>query len=357
MVNECSSSSFAVDFSHLVSFRCLFVYFLSGPSALGQIPGFSKTIFPPESLGALSLFASIGLIFFMFFLGLEVEPKSIIAALRSSILIAVSSILVPFICGSLLSIWLYNIEDTDASFTVFLLFLGTALSFTAFPVLARVLTTSDLLFSPVGVQALSCAAVDDLLAWCTLACTLSYANGGGIAAGLYIAFIATGFILFLVFPVRMLFTKIHNRLRAKGKEFDRNFLAIILLGLCISSWFAEILGIHAFFGVTENKIWDRGDRMGQANRKINRVESAALKTTSFKPRVHARAFIHYRLSLSLSLLICLSFLFSIGHSFSLFLSLSLSLSLSIYLSLSLSLSVCLSVCVSVLGVRVRHYHS
>lgn len=183
-----------------------------------------------------------------FFLGLEVDIDHMKKSLRQSVPIAVCSIVVPFACGAVLSLWFYDIETTSSSFTTFLLFLGTSLSFTAFPVLARVLTSAKLVTSPVGGQALGCAAVDDLLAWCTLAVTLSYASGGGIVAGIYVALITLGLVLFLVFVIRPFLVWYHQRLIAQDDELNRNFLALLFLLLCLTAWFSEILGIEAFCG-------------------------------------------------------------------------------------------------------------
>jgi Kef-type K+ transport system membrane component KefB len=95
---------------------------------------------------------------------------------------------------------------------------------------------------------LSCAAIDDVLAWCTLALTLSYASGGSPINGLYTALIAIGFVLVLVFVVRRVIAYIHQRLIEQNDEMNKTFIATIFFLLCISSWFAEIAGIHAFFG-------------------------------------------------------------------------------------------------------------
>ena len=159
---------------------------------------------------------------------MEVDIDQMQKSLRQSVPIAVSSILIPFGVGAGLSAWFYTLEDTTASFTSFLLFLGTALSFTAFPVLARVLTSSQLITSPVGGQALGCAAVDDLLAWCTLALTLSYSSGGGPLNGLYVALVAIGLIMFLVMVIRPGLEWYHQRLIAQSDELNRNFLALSL---------------------------------------------------------------------------------------------------------------------------------
>lgn len=222
---------------------------LLGPSALGQIPGFSAALFPTSSTAFLSLFANIGLIFFMFFLGLEVDPNLMKKSWQTSLPISIAAIIVPFSIGIGLSQWLINI-DTNRSNNdelSFVLFIGIATSFTAFPVLARILTSANLVNSGIGMQALSCAAIDDVMAWCCLAIVLSIATGHGVE-GLYVTLIAILFISTMYFVARPLLHFIHQKLLEQNDELNRNFIAFILLLLCVNAWFAEILGIHAFFG-------------------------------------------------------------------------------------------------------------
>jgi len=143
---------------------------LLGPSVLGNIPNFSNSIFPPSSLPTIQLFANIGLIFFMFFLGMEVEPKVMSKLWQSSLPIAMVSIMVPFAVGCGIAAYLWDIDHpVGADFTSFMLFIGTAFSFTAFPVLARILTSANLLTHMIGLQTLGAAAIDDVAAWCILA--------------------------------------------------------------------------------------------------------------------------------------------------------------------------------------------
>ena len=118
--------------------------------------------------------------------------------------LAVSSIVAPFGIGLGLASWLWTVDpptDPAVTFTTFSLFLGTALSFTAFPVLARILSSANLLASPIGLMALSTAAIDDVMAWCVLAVVLAYSAGGSALLGVYTALIAIGFVAFLVVVV------------------------------------------------------------------------------------------------------------------------------------------------------------
>lgn len=183
-----------------------------------------------------------------FFLGLEVEIGLLTRAYKSALPTAILSILIPFACGAGIAQWVATMDDNKSADLGFTLFLGVAFSFTAFPVLARILSSNRMLATPLGIQALSCAAIDDVLAWCTLALALSLAQGGSALQGLYTALIAVGFILFLIFAMRPLFAWAHRKRLAKNDEMNKTFIASIFLMLCVASWFAQIIGIHAFFG-------------------------------------------------------------------------------------------------------------
>ena len=224
---------------------------LLGPSAFGYIPGFSSTIFPTSSLTVISVFAQIGLIFFMFFLGLEVDVMLLTRNWRAAAPVAIVSIIAPFTAGIGISYWFYDIEPTTATQVTFLLFMGTSFSFTAFPVLARILTSFRLLESGVGVHALSIAAIDDVLAWCVLAITLSYAGGGSAINGLYTMLLVIAFVLVVIFIARpfMVWAGLffHQR-KHSGDEFNRDYVAILFFLLACASIWTEIIGVHAFFG-------------------------------------------------------------------------------------------------------------
>ncbi|MFM7438766.1 MAG: cation:proton antiporter, partial [Snowella sp.] len=139
-----------------------------GPSLLGWLaPSWKAALFPVEVLPSLNVLSQIGLIFFMFLIGLELNPKYLKGNLDTAILISHVSILVPFSLGGLLALLLYPlVSNGDVNFTAFALFLGAAMSITAFPVLARIITENNLQGSRLGTLALTCAAVDDVTAWC-----------------------------------------------------------------------------------------------------------------------------------------------------------------------------------------------
>lgn len=144
---------------------------LLGPLLLGWLaPGVSAYLFPPESLGFISAISQLGLLVFMFLVGLELEPKLLRDRGHAAVVTSHASIIAPFLLGSALCLFLYpRLSDDSVSFTHFALFMGVAMSITAFPVLARILTERKLLRTRVGAVTITCAAIDDVTAWCILA--------------------------------------------------------------------------------------------------------------------------------------------------------------------------------------------
>ncbi|CAF1100810.1 unnamed protein product, partial [Didymodactylos carnosus] len=224
---------------------------LVGPSVLGNWNAWATKIFPTSSWNYFTLVGNIGLILFMFNLGLELEQKSLKRQWKYSLPIGLLSILVPYAAGAALSVYLYEINGRDnfkdpdrAAFT---LFAASAMSFTAFPVLAAILTATGLLNEPIGALTISCAALNDLLGWCSLAVAGAFAKGTGIV-GLWVILIAIGYVLFMFFIVRTILVKIHAYLVAKNDEMNRMFLIGVFLVLIASAMFCDLLGIHSFFG-------------------------------------------------------------------------------------------------------------
>jgi Kef-type K+ transport system membrane component KefB len=222
---------------------------LLGPSLFGWVaPNLSAAIFPPESLGLLYSLSQIGLVLFMFMVGLELDTKKLRRLGHTAIVISHTSIIVPFILGALLAFYLYpRLADEGTPFTGFLLFMGAAMSVTAFPVLARILTERNMLGTRLGTLTITCAAVDDVTAWCILAAIIAIVRSklnhltiwemlGGLA--LYLCL-----MLFVLRPiVRSLIG------RHAGAKVSDKALAVLLLCMLASSWATEWLGIHALFG-------------------------------------------------------------------------------------------------------------
>ena len=230
-----------------------------GPSVLGRANGWTAAIFPKESLGQFVLVAQIGLIFFMFFLGMELDPNLMKRQAKVAAPIAVSAVLFPFGVGAALSVWMYNRYAThDVNMLSFILFFGAAMSFTAFPVLAAILKENKLLSDPMGVLAFSCAAIDDITAWCVLAFATSFSVSSAPEFGVYTSLIAAGYVAIMLLVIKPLMRWAYDRLKQRhaaqerrGKEvrqLSRTYVTLVLLLVVASSFFTEVIGIHAFFG-------------------------------------------------------------------------------------------------------------
>jgi Kef-type K+ transport system membrane component KefB len=222
---------------------------LLGPSLLGWVaPGFSAALFPPQSLAALYLLSQVGLLLFMFMVGLELDTKKLRQLGPIAVVISHTSIIVPFVFGVLLAFHLYpRIVDSSIPFTGFVLFMGAAMSVTAFPVLARILSERNLLGTRLGTLTIACAAVDDVTAWCLLAVIIAVVRSklNQLALWQMLAGLASyvGIMLFVLRPVARSLAARH-----KGAGITDKTIAALLVCMLASSWATEWLGIHALFG-------------------------------------------------------------------------------------------------------------
>lgn len=212
-----------------------------GPSLLGRFfPAIETSLFPATIMPILNSIAQIGVILFMFVVGLEFDPRQLRKRGEASLLISHGSMVFPFILGLILALFIYpRFAPQTTSFLVFSLFIGVSVSVTAFPVLARIITDLGLSKSPMAVLTLACAAVDDISAWCLLALVSSLASSEPSTMlwtfGLTIAFLA--FMLIAVRPLLM-----------KLCENPKEPFALIVLFLLLAAWCTESIGIHALFG-------------------------------------------------------------------------------------------------------------
>jgi len=182
----------------------------------------------------------------MFMVGLELDTTALLRRGHAAVAISHASIVVPFLLGAALALGLYPRLSTGAvPFTVFALFLGVAMSVTAFPVLARILTDLGMSQSPLGVMALTCAAVDDVTAWCLLALVVGVAQAK-IGGAVVVILGASGYITFMLLAARPL------RLRLprfdQQEELSSGTTSFVLTALLLSAWITEFIGIHAVFG-------------------------------------------------------------------------------------------------------------
>lgn len=219
---------------------------LLGPSLLGWVaPRVSAVVFPATSMGPLALTSQIGLVLFMFLIGLELDPKLLRGRARTSVAISYTSIILPFALGALLAFHLRDRMPEGVRMLPFVLFMGAAMSITAFPVLARILVERRLLRSHVGATAIACAAVDDVSAWCILAFVVSITRAASAWSAVVTVALAFGYILVMFLGVRPLLARLADRNRV---GLSQNLVAIVLVALLASSFVTEAIGIHALFG-------------------------------------------------------------------------------------------------------------
>jgi Kef-type K+ transport system membrane component KefB len=223
---------------------------LLGPTLLGwAAPGVSAALFPPASMGYLNALSQIGLLLFTFLVGLELDLEQLRKLGRVATTTSLASITAPFILGFLLATYLYpRLSDRGVSFTGFALFMSIAMSITAFPVLARILTERDLLRSKVGSVAITCAAVDDVTAWIILAGIIVLIRSSTLPLPLWAMLAGLGvFILVMLVVVRRALHRLVTFYERQG-GFTHDTLAVVLLLVMASGWMTEFLGVHALFG-------------------------------------------------------------------------------------------------------------
>ncbi|HET7840485.1 MAG TPA: cation:proton antiporter [Terriglobia bacterium] len=221
---------------------------LLGPSLLGRVlPGVSAYLLPTQVAPFLSVIANVGVILYMFLVGVELNTDLLRERTHASVATSHASIIAPFLLGSSLALWLYPIySSSDVPFVVFALFMGVSMSVTAFPVLARIITDRQMQESPLGTISLACAAVDDVTAWCLFALVVSVARAHAGRVLVTLALTA-GFILavFLwVRPAAIWFTRQHAQRRQTGQ----GSIVISCAALLLAALTTERIGIHALFG-------------------------------------------------------------------------------------------------------------
>jgi Kef-type K+ transport system membrane component KefB len=219
---------------------------LLGPSLLGRISaGTMNALFPATGLGPLFALSQLGLVLFMFLVGLDVRPGAARSSTTSVIFTSYASIAAPFMCGGILAWKLYPHLGTGTSRLPFVLFLGAAMSVTAFPVLARILVDRKLMNTRVGVFAIACAAVDDVTAWCLLAIITVIARPEANQAPLPLRFAALAlYILAMLFLIRPVLRRLLPASAPLGFGWFGAAMIFLLSSVCVT----EALAVHALFG-------------------------------------------------------------------------------------------------------------
>lgn len=220
-----------------------------GPSLVGlYFPEFSDTLFPLESLGNLQFLSQIGLILFMFVVGMELDIKVLKNRANDAVVVSHASIVVPFALGMVLAYFIYDsFAPEGVQFSSFGLFLGIAMSITAFPVLARIVQERGIHKSKLGTMVITCAAADDITAWCILAAVIAIVKAGSFVSALYIIALAMLYVFLMIKVIRPFLKRIGD-LHTSRENLSKPIVAIFFLVLLGSAYATEVIGIHALFG-------------------------------------------------------------------------------------------------------------
>lgn len=219
-----------------------------GPSVLGLFfPHAMSFLFPEPSLELLRLLSQLGVVLFMFIVGMEVNVTHLREKGSTAVMISHASIIVPFLLGSALSLFLYQeLSPPGTSFNAFALFIGVAMSITAFPVLARILEDRGLSQTYLGSIALTCAAVDDVTAWCILALVIAIVKATGVGISVITIVLTLVFVGLMALVVRPQLGRIIKD--PDSQQHRRRLIPGIMAFVLACALVTEIIGIHALFG-------------------------------------------------------------------------------------------------------------
>ncbi|TGK39379.1 sodium:proton antiporter [Leptospira gomenensis] len=222
---------------------------LLGPSLLGFLfPQGFQLLFPKESLSTLQILSQLGLLMFMFVIGMELDLKVLKNQAESAVVISHSSIMFPFLLGAGLAYFLYiPLAPKGVDFIAFCLFMGIGMSITAFPVLARIILEKGWTKTALGGLAITAAAADDVTAWCILAIVVTIVNAGSFSSGILTILMSLAYMLVMwkgILPLMRRAGKLYTTKESMTKTISASFFLFIF----VSSWITEIIGIHALFG-------------------------------------------------------------------------------------------------------------
>ena len=217
-----------------------------GPSLLGAfLPGIKAMVFPANALATLQTLGDIGLVFYMFSLGSRLDTEMMLRHSRKAIVASLSSIVLPLGLGAVLAFALYPaFAGPNATRISFMLLVGTAMSITAFPVLARLLTEKNMLNTKVGTLALTSAAIGDVVAWCMLALVIAVVQAKGVVSGLMTIGLTVIFIGIMFAVVRPLLAYTARRFATRPSLL----VALTLILLMLSAYTTNQIGVHPVFG-------------------------------------------------------------------------------------------------------------
>ncbi|KAK0499554.1 Sodium/hydrogen exchanger family-domain-containing protein [Armillaria luteobubalina] len=217
---------------------------LLGPTVMGRIPGFKNAIFPDAGMPMLNLTANIGLVLFLFLVGLEIDTRLMKRNIKSC------SLLIPLGLGAALGVGVYReFINPSVNFGYFILFTAVAVGITAFPVLCRILTELKLLDTTVGVVTLSAGVGNDVVGWILLALTVALVNASTGLTALWVLLTSVGYVIFLMFPVKWAYVWLCRRTGSLEQGSPTTLtMTVTLLIVFISAFFTDIIGVHAIFG-------------------------------------------------------------------------------------------------------------
>ena len=220
-----------------------------GPSIMGFFfPNFSAFLFPLSSMSNLQFLSQIGLVFFMFIIGMDLDLDKLKNKAHNALVISHVSIAFPYFLGVLVSYFIYQeFAPANVSFLGFSLFIGIAISVTAFPVLARILHERGLTRTALGAIVLTCAAADDITAWCILAAVVAIVKAGSILSAMFTILLALIFVFIMLKLIRPWINSISKRYDDE-EGLNKRLVMIVFFILIASAYIAEIIGIHALFG-------------------------------------------------------------------------------------------------------------
>ncbi|EEQ87044.1 K+ homeostasis protein Kha1 [Blastomyces dermatitidis ER-3] len=224
-----------------------------GPSVMGRIPGFRDAIFPEESIPNLNLVANLGLVLYLFMIGVETNMRSMLSNWRVAVSVSAAGMILPFGLGCAIAYGLYNEFRGDPAlapinFGTYMLFIGIAMAITAFPVLCRILTELELLNTTVGEIVLSAGVGNDVVGWILLALCVALVNASTGLTALWVLLTCVAFVLFLTFAVRPVFIWYLKRTGSLHNGPDQSVVALTLLLALGAAFFTQVIGVHAIFG-------------------------------------------------------------------------------------------------------------
>ncbi|MBY0489509.1 MAG: cation:proton antiporter [Gemmatimonadaceae bacterium] len=239
---------------------------LLGPSVFGALaPAAFAQLFPAASLPMLNSLAQLGVMLFLFVVGLHVDLGALHRQGSTALVASHASIAAPFSMGVALALWLYpHFAPSGVPFAAFALFIGVAMSITAFPVLARILEERHLLGTPIGTLAVACAAVDDVTAWMLLAIVVAIVKAGSVGSALALSL--GGTVLFLLLMLRVVRPWLERLVPTApdGERLPTSAIAVMVLVALVSAAVTEAIGVHALFGAfIAGAVMPRGRAFGE----------------------------------------------------------------------------------------------